>query len=87
MERNVIANMTKLTSLFQGPAKIIDKRRDKLLDFDSCQIRVERIKEPERLKLVINLAFFTFMSVCLCLCYPTFGPLLAQPRNNTGTPT
>ncbi|XP_072559381.1 dynamin-binding protein isoform X3 [Paramormyrops kingsleyae] len=44
-ETLVIAPLTQLLSMFAGPHKLIQKRFDKLLDYDSCRERAERLRE------------------------------------------
>ncbi|XP_073683998.1 dynamin-binding protein, partial [Garra rufa] len=44
-EALVIAPLTQLLNMFAGPHKLIQKRRDKLLDYDNCKERAERLKD------------------------------------------
>ncbi|XP_050979784.1 dynamin-binding protein isoform X2 [Labeo rohita] len=44
-EALVIAPLTQLLNMFAGPHKLILKRRDKLLDYDNCKERAERLKD------------------------------------------
>lgn len=44
-EALVITPLTQLLNMFAGPHKLIQKRRDKLLDFDNCKERAERLKD------------------------------------------
>ncbi len=44
-EALVIIPLTQLLNMFAGPHKLIQKRRDKLLDFDNCKERAERLKD------------------------------------------
>uniref|UniRef100_A0A672N3W6 Dynamin-binding protein n=1 Tax=Sinocyclocheilus grahami TaxID=75366 RepID=A0A672N3W6_SINGR len=44
-EALVITPLTQLLSMFAGPHKLIQKRRDKLLDYDNCKERAERLKD------------------------------------------
>ncbi|XP_051770378.1 dynamin-binding protein isoform X6 [Ctenopharyngodon idella] len=41
----VITPLNQLLSMFAGPHKLIQKRRDKLLDYDNCKERAERLKD------------------------------------------
>lgn len=41
----MIAPLSQLLSMFAGPHKLIQKRFDKLLDYDSCRERAERLRE------------------------------------------
>ncbi len=41
---------------FQGPIKVIKKRYDKLLDFDSATSRLKSAREAEQMKLVSAVA-------------------------------
>ncbi|XP_067286793.1 dynamin-binding protein isoform X4 [Pseudorasbora parva] len=41
----VITPLTQLLNMFAGPHKLIQKRRDKLLDYDNCKERAERLKD------------------------------------------
>ncbi|KAM9462330.1 dynamin-binding protein isoform 3-T3 [Clarias gariepinus] len=44
-EALVIFPLTQLLSMFAGPHKLIQKRFDKLLDYDNCKERAERLKD------------------------------------------
>uniref|UniRef100_A0A8C2CV14 Dynamin-binding protein n=1 Tax=Cyprinus carpio TaxID=7962 RepID=A0A8C2CV14_CYPCA len=44
-EALVITPLTQLLNMFAGPHKLIQKRRDKLLDYDNCKERAERLKD------------------------------------------
>ncbi|KAG7492520.1 hypothetical protein MATL_G00014840 [Megalops atlanticus] len=44
-ENLVISPLTQLLSMFAGPHKLIQKRFDKLLDYDNCKERAERMKD------------------------------------------
>ncbi|KAK3559463.1 hypothetical protein QTP86_013640 [Hemibagrus guttatus] len=44
-EALVISPLTQLLSMFAGPHKLIQKRFDKLLDYDNCKERAERMKD------------------------------------------
>uniref|UniRef100_A0A8C9S7F5 Dynamin-binding protein n=1 Tax=Scleropages formosus TaxID=113540 RepID=A0A8C9S7F5_SCLFO len=44
-ETLVIAPLTQLLSMFAGPHKLIQKRFDKLLDYDNCKERAERLRD------------------------------------------
>uniref|UniRef100_A0A6Q2XG44 Dynamin-binding protein n=1 Tax=Esox lucius TaxID=8010 RepID=A0A6Q2XG44_ESOLU len=44
-EALVIFPLTQLLLMFAGPHKLIQKRFDKLLDYDNCKERAERLKE------------------------------------------
>ncbi|XP_026132314.1 dynamin-binding protein isoform X2 [Carassius auratus] len=44
-EALVISPLTQLLNMFAGPHKLIQKRRDKLLDYDNCKERAERLKD------------------------------------------
>ncbi|KAG9338353.1 hypothetical protein JZ751_025912, partial [Albula glossodonta] len=44
-EALVISPLTQLLSMFAGPHKLIQKRFDKLLDYDSCKERADRLKD------------------------------------------
>nr|XP_055032448.1 dynamin-binding protein isoform X1 [Misgurnus anguillicaudatus]XP_055032449.1 dynamin-binding protein isoform X1 [Misgurnus anguillicaudatus]XP_055032450.1 dynamin-binding protein isoform X1 [Misgurnus anguillicaudatus] len=44
-EALVIAPLTQLLNMFAGPHKLILKRKDKLLDYDNCKERAERLKD------------------------------------------
>jgi len=43
-------------ALFVSPNKLIEKRQDKLLDYDSWRVSVERTKDAEKLKMVTKLS-------------------------------
>ncbi|XP_060714013.1 dynamin-binding protein isoform X1 [Tachysurus vachellii] len=45
MEALVISPLNQLLSMFAGPHKLIQKRFDKLLDYDNCKERAERLKD------------------------------------------
>lgn len=44
-EALVINPLTQLLAMFAGPYKLIQKRFDKLLDYDNCKERAERLKD------------------------------------------
>ncbi|KAG7325060.1 hypothetical protein KOW79_011376 [Hemibagrus wyckioides] len=44
-EALVISPLNQLLSMFAGPHKLIQKRFDKLLDYDNCKERAERLKD------------------------------------------
>ncbi|XP_068160801.1 dynamin-binding protein isoform X3 [Antennarius striatus] len=44
-EALVVAPLTQLLLMFAGPHKLIQKRFDKLLDYDGCKERAERLRE------------------------------------------
>ncbi|KAK1794003.1 hypothetical protein P4O66_010913 [Electrophorus voltai] len=44
-EALVISPLNQLLSMFAGPHKLIQKRFDKLLDYDSCKERADRLRE------------------------------------------
>ncbi|XP_076855426.1 dynamin-binding protein isoform X3 [Brachyhypopomus gauderio] len=44
-EALVISPLNQLLSMFAGPHKLIQKRFDKLLDYDSCKERAERLRD------------------------------------------
>ncbi|KAJ8264741.1 hypothetical protein GJAV_G00153450 [Gymnothorax javanicus] len=44
-EALVISPLRQLLSMFTGPHKLIQKRFDKLLDYDSCKERAEKLKD------------------------------------------
>lgn len=44
-ETLVINPLTQLLLMFAGPHKLIQKRFDKLLDYDNCKERAERLKD------------------------------------------
>uniref|UniRef100_A0A8B9K3D2 Dynamin-binding protein n=1 Tax=Astyanax mexicanus TaxID=7994 RepID=A0A8B9K3D2_ASTMX len=44
-ETLVISPLTQLLSMFAGPHKLIQKRFDKLLDYDNCKERADRLKD------------------------------------------
>ncbi|TRY58021.1 hypothetical protein DNTS_034776 [Danionella cerebrum] len=41
----IITPLTQLLNMFTGPHKLIQKRKDKLLDYDNCKERAERLKD------------------------------------------
>lgn len=41
----MISPLTQLLSMFTGPHKLIQKRFDKLLDYDSCKERADKLKD------------------------------------------
>ena len=43
--------LMKLLVLFQGPAKLIEKRGDKRLDYDSAQNKFERNREDKIVRI------------------------------------
>ncbi|XP_033117116.1 dynamin-binding protein-like isoform X1 [Anneissia japonica] len=50
VQQRVISPLNLLLIMFQGPHKLIQKRYDKLLDYDSCINKVEKTKDKEKLK-------------------------------------
>ncbi|XP_062859111.1 dynamin-binding protein isoform X2 [Trichomycterus rosablanca] len=44
-EALIISPLNQLLSMFAGPHKLIQKRFDKLLDYDNCKERAERLKD------------------------------------------
>lgn len=58
--------LMKLLVLFQGPSKLIEKRQDKRLDYDSAQIKYEKNKED---KIVSHVTFtqLAFNNIPACL--------------------
>ena len=44
--------MTRLLSYFKHPYHLIEKRRDKKLDFDSFQRQLKKTKDPEKKRAV-----------------------------------
>ncbi|XP_024141155.1 dynamin-binding protein isoform X2 [Oryzias melastigma] len=56
-ETLVINPLTQLLAMFAGPYKLIQKRFDKLLDYDNCKERAERLKDrrvQEELRVARN---------------------------------
>ncbi|KAL6475366.1 hypothetical protein MHYP_G00164060 [Metynnis hypsauchen] len=56
-EALVISPLTQLLSMFAGPHKLIQKRFDKLLDYDNCKERADRLKDKrvqEELQIARN---------------------------------
>ncbi|KAK3909021.1 Dynamin-binding protein, partial [Frankliniella fusca] len=50
VERRVTAPLVALLELFQGPCKIIEKRNDKLLDYDNYLAKADKNKENRQLQ-------------------------------------
>ena len=50
VQRLVLSPLTSILALFQGPQRLIQKRQDKCLDFDSKSNRIEKTKDKEWLK-------------------------------------
>lgn len=50
VERRVTAPLMTLIELFQGPSKLIEKRNDKLLDYDNCLAKADKNKENRQLQ-------------------------------------
>ena len=48
----VILPLNQLSQLFQGPFKVIRKRYDKLLDYDSLQNKNKGLRDQEQIKVV-----------------------------------
>lgn len=44
-EALIISPLNQLLSMFAGPHKLIQKRFDKLLDYDNCKERADRLKD------------------------------------------
>ncbi|XP_013387330.1 dynamin-binding protein [Lingula anatina] len=51
VERRVTIPLNKLLSMFHGPLNVIQKRDDKLLDYDSWAAKVKSTKDQDRLKM------------------------------------
>lgn len=53
LKSKVVDRLEALIGQFETPRFFIEKRNDKLLDYDSCKNRVDKYKlDPERLKEV-----------------------------------
>ncbi|XP_038053074.1 dynamin-binding protein-like isoform X2 [Patiria miniata] len=50
VQQRVISPLNGLLIMFQGPHKLIDKRYDKLLDYDSYSKKLEKNKDKDRVK-------------------------------------
>lgn len=50
VERRVTTPLLALLELFQGPSKLIEKRNDKLLDYDNCLAKADKNKENRQLQ-------------------------------------
>lgn len=48
----VLQPIQNLLGLFQGPLHLIQKRNDKLLDYDACLNKAEKTKDISKLKSV-----------------------------------
>ncbi|XP_028399680.1 dynamin-binding protein-like isoform X2 [Dendronephthya gigantea] len=48
LDGEVLSPLTTLINLFQGPHRLIQKRHDKCLDYDSLSNKVEKIKDQEK---------------------------------------
>ncbi|XP_015766908.1 PREDICTED: dynamin-binding protein-like [Acropora digitifera] len=46
----VLSPLNALLSLFQGPQRLIQKRNDKCLDYDSWSNKIDKIKDRDKLK-------------------------------------
>ena len=44
--------LNRLLMMMSGPAKVMKKRHDKLLDYDNAQGKVKSTKDAEQLRLV-----------------------------------
>ena len=52
LAEHVILPLHRLLQLFQGPFKVIRKRYDKLLDYDSLQGKSKGLRDQEQIKVV-----------------------------------
>ncbi|KAG8196563.1 hypothetical protein JTE90_003576 [Oedothorax gibbosus] len=52
IERNVNSPIKLLLQSFRGPTNLIQKRYDKLLDFESSQTKVEKNKDVTKIKMI-----------------------------------
>ena len=52
VEDHVVAPLNKLLLMFQGPTKVIKKRHDKLLDYDSITRKEKSTRDESQLRLV-----------------------------------
>lgn len=50
IERRVTTPLISLLELFEGPGKLIEKRNDKLLDYDNCLAKADKNKENRQLQ-------------------------------------
>lgn len=50
VERRVTLPLMSLHELFEGPMKLIEKRNDKLLDYDNCLAKADKNKENRQLQ-------------------------------------
>lgn len=52
IESEILPPLNSLILSFQGPAKVIRKRHDKLLDFDSASMKSKSARDPEQARMV-----------------------------------
>ena len=57
LDEEVLSPLNTLVNLFQGPHRLIQKRHDKCLDYDSWSNKVEKIKDGEKRKQVFCYLF------------------------------
>lgn len=50
VERRVTMPLMSLLDLFEGPCKLIEKRNDKLLDYDNCLAKADKNKDNRQLQ-------------------------------------
>ena len=52
VETSVVKPLSSLLLMFQGPVKVMKKRYDKLLDYESTSSRIKGLRESEITKAV-----------------------------------
>lgn len=57
MEQRVLVPLNTLVELFEGPAILVQKRHDKLLDYDGCCAKAEKNKENRLVSILIKYCF------------------------------
>ena len=50
LREEVLGSLLLMLGLFNDPLLLMNKRRDKLLDYDSLQYDMERCSEPDKLQ-------------------------------------
>lgn len=57
IDKNVCVPLNRLLRMFSSPNHLIQKRNDKLLDYDNCSSKLEKCKDTNKLKIVRGFSF------------------------------
>lgn len=67
IESDILPPLNSLLLMYQGPHKVIRKRYDKLLDYDSAVARQRNAGDHDQAKAVLRTKFSYYLSLqCIC---------------------